>query len=248
MNIGLYQSAASLSSLERWQDAVAQNITSSQVTGYKKRTVEFTSLPMGEIQGNPRGKAGSGEAALFPKASYGINFQAGETQPTRRELDVALQGEGFLQVQLPDGKVGYTRTGEFHIKPDRTLVTRSGLPVMTEAGNPITLIQDGGELGITLDGSVSQGTNQLGKLAVFKFPDNSHLIPVSGGVFISPEGAPDAVKVEKPEILQGFLESSNVTPLREMVALVQIARAYEANQKILSNRDQMLSKTLESLG
>ena len=127
-------------------------------------------------------------------------------------------------------------------------MTRSGLPVLTESGSTITLLQQGGDLSITLDGSVSQGTNQLGRLAVVKFADSSQLIPLAGGVFFSPEGAPAATRVDNPEILQGYLESSNVTPLREMVALVQIARAYEANQKILTSRDQTLAKTLESLG
>jgi flagellar basal-body rod protein FlgF len=98
MNIGLYQSAASLSALERWQDAVTQNITSSQVSGYKKRTVNFAVATKGELQTDPNAKIGQGggQAMYFPKVGYGISFQQGETQPTRRDLDVALQGDGFL--------------------------------------------------------------------------------------------------------------------------------------------------------
>lgn len=246
MNIGLYQSAASLTALERWQDAVAQNITSSQVTGFKKRTVEFSGVQMGEINGGTN-KSPINQAGLLPKASYGINFQAGETTPTQRPLDVALQGEGFFEVQTPTGGRAYTRAGEFHIRPDRTLVTADGSTVLTDGGSPITLQPQGGEISIAQDGSLSQGDIQLGKLAVVRFADNSKLTPIGAGYFTAQPGVAP-LPVEKPQVLQGYLESSNVAPLREMVSLVQIARAYEANQKIITSRDQTLQKTLETLG
>jgi len=247
MNIGLYQSAASLSAIERWQDAVSQNITSSQVPGFKKRTVEFSGVNMGEQQFDAKGKIGSGQPSIFPKASYGINFQSGETTPTNRDLDVALQGEGFLQVALPDGTHGYTRAGSLHLRTDRTLVGSNDAPVLSEGGSPMTLLETGGEIRISADGSIMQGTASIGKLGVFKFADNAKLTPIGGGVFLSPAGnAPTAV--DNPEVLQGYLEGSNVMPLREMVSLVQIARAYEANQKVLTSRDQTAQKALESLG
>jgi flagellar basal-body rod protein FlgF len=247
MNIGLYQSAASLSALERWQDAVAQNITSSQVPGFKKRTVEFTGLPMGEMVTDEHAKLGDGQPALFPQASFGINFQSGETEPTRRELDVALQGEGFFQVQMPDGTMGYTRAGDLHARSDRTLVTSGDNPVLSEGGSPITLQQQGGELVINPEGSITQGGNSLGKLAVVKFADLSQLRPIGGGVFVAPSGM-TPTPVDKPQVLQGYLEGSNVTPLREMVSLIQISRAYEANQKIITSQDQTMGQTIDSLG
>jgi flagellar basal-body rod protein FlgF len=82
---------------------------------------------------------------------------------------------------------------------------------------------------------------------VQKFADPSRLIPTAGGFFITPAGmSPQAV--DQPELLQGYLESSNVTPLREMVDLVLISRAYEANQKIITTIDQQMQKTLDALG
>src|SRR6185436_60010 len=105
MNIGLYQSASALSALERWQDSVSQNITSSQTTGYRKRTVSFSTQAAGELQANPKARIGSegSKPMLFPKVNSSINFVSGETQPTRRELDAAIQGEGFFEIQRPDG-------------------------------------------------------------------------------------------------------------------------------------------------
>ena len=92
MNIGLYQSATALSALERWQDSVAQNITSSQTSGYRKRTVNFSALSAGELHTEKNSRVGgdTGMPLTFPKVNQGINFVIGETQPTRRELDVAV--------------------------------------------------------------------------------------------------------------------------------------------------------------
>ena len=249
MNIGLYQSASALSALERWQDNVAQNITSSQVTGYRKRTVDFTTDSAGSIQSDT-GAPGSQESSvpmLFPKVVSGINFTTGETQPTRRELDVAIQGDGFFEVQAPDGTKSYTRNGEFRLSSDRTLVDSTGAHVMSESGTPITLGSDEGDLVINQDGTIFQGGTSLGKLSVVKFADNNQLAPVAGGAFV-PTGGMTATQVEKPELLQGYLEGSNVTPLREMVDMVLISRAYEANQKIISTVDQTMQKTLDALG
>lgn len=248
MNIGLYQNAASLSALERWQDSVAQNIASSQMTGYRKRTVNFTAQAAGEIQGDSGTRLGrdAGVAMLFPKINAGINFADGDTQPTRRELDAAIQGDGFFEVQRPDGSRAYTRSGEFRIRPDRTLVTAAGDLVLTDAGSPITLQPRGGAVTISAEGVLAQGGVNLGRIAVKKFADNSQLVAHPGGMFVPGNGArPETAEVE---LLQGYLEGSNVTPMREMVDLVLISRAYEANQKIISSVDERMQKTLEALG
>jgi flagellar basal-body rod protein FlgF len=249
MNIGLYQSASSLSALEKWQDAVAQNITSSQVTGYRKRTVEFMAKSAGERQLDPKASPGSegGQSAVFPQATVGINFITGETQPTRRELDLAIQGEGFFEVQMPDGGRAYTRNGELHMRPDRTLVTTSDAEILTEGGTPVVLLPGGGPVSINADGTIFQGDTALGRLAVAKFANPAALTPIAGGMFLPSEGAGREI-VEKPVVMQGYLENSNVTPLREMVDLVVISRAYEANQKMITTIDQSMQKTLEALG
>jgi flagellar basal-body rod protein FlgF len=250
MNIGLYQSAASLSALERWQDVTTQNITAGQVNGYRKRTVEFSGISMGELQADPlKGKIGqgSGPASIFPVASFGINFQTGENFPTKRPLDLALEGEGYFELQIDEDTRGYTRVGAFHISPERQLVTSDGTPVLSAAGTPIKLLPDAGDLAIASDGTITQGSTPLGKLSIQKFPKDVELHPLSGGLFAAKEGV-EMTPVEKPLVLQGHLEGSNVTPLREMVALVQIARAYEANQKIITTQDQTLARALETLG
>jgi flagellar basal body rod protein FlgG len=249
MNIGLYQSAASLSALERWQETVAQNITSSQITGYRKRTIDFSTQEAGELQADPRKPVGhdAGFATLFPKVNTGINFTTGETQPTRRELDVAIQGDGFFEVQRPDGTHAFTRSGEFRLRNDRTLTTSAGDEVLSSGGAPITFMPEGGSVVINQDGTIFQGETPLGRLGVQRFADNARLVPTSGGYFVAAPGqTPEAV--EQPQLLQGYLEGSNITPLREMVDLVVISRAYEANQKMITTLDQQMQKALDALG
>ena len=249
MNIGLYQSAASLSALERWQDVVSQNITSSQNSGYRKRTINFSTEMAGELQTDAKAKIGrdAGMPTVFPKVNTGINFNFGETLPTRRELDVALQGEGFFEIQRPDGSKVYTRSGEFRMRPDRTIVTSGGDLVMSSTGNPMLLRAAGGAVVVNPNGTIQQGGAAIGKIAVVQFPDNAKLRPISGGFFLAPDGV-DPEAVPEPDLIQGYLEGSNTSSLREMVDLVLISRAYEANQKIITTVDEEMGKTLEALG
>ncbi len=249
MNIGLYQSASALSALERWQDSVSQNITSSQTTGYRKRTVSFSAQQAGELQTDPHARVGHDAAMpmFFPKVNTGINFINGETQPTRRELDAAIQGDGFFEIQREDGTKVYTRSGEFRMRTDRTLVTSSGNEVLSDSGSPIVMLAGGGALTINRDGTIFQGDTSLGKLSIQRFANTAQLIPIAGGYFAAAPGA-QPERVDEPELLQGYLEGSNVMPLREMVDLVLISRAYEANQKIITTVDQQMQKTLDALG
>ncbi|HEY3756999.1 MAG TPA: flagellar hook-basal body protein [Opitutaceae bacterium] len=246
MNIGMYQSAASLNALERWQDAVSQNITSAQVTGYRQRTVEFSASPTGEWDLNSADQGDESVPAQFPMAVPAINYTGGETTPTQRDLDVAIQGDGFFKIQAPDGTISYSRSGEFKIGMDHTISSGGG-QVMSTSDSPITLLPTAGKVVISPDGTVMQGSTVLGKLALEKFASNSDLIPVAGGTFIPKDGA-QPTAVEKPDLIQGYLEGSNVTPMREMVDMVVISRSYEANQKIIKSTDEQMQKTLDALG
>ncbi len=249
MNIGLYQSAASLSALERWQDAVSQNISAGQVPGYRGRTVSFSSQDNGQFKVGSDAAAGSGspQGASFPSATNGISFKPGELQPTGRPLDLAIQGTGFFQVQMPDGTHAYTRNGTFSQRSDGTLVDASNFPVLSDSGNPIVLSQAAGPATITKDGSVSQGDAQVARISVTSFSNTGALVPISGGLLLAGPTA-GAAPAENAGVTQGYIESSNVSPLFEMVNLVQVSRIYEANQKVISNADQRAQKTMDALG
>ena len=249
MNIGLYQSAASLSALEKWQDAVSQNITSGQVSGYRKRTVEFSAQTGGQWQLDSAANGGGDTtvAAIFPKASAGINFKGGDTSPTGRNTDLAIQGEGFFAIQSPDGSVAYTRNGQFEVRADRTIVAGNGGTLLSDSGSPIVLSAAGGNVTVNPGGNVMQGATTVGRIGLQKFSNQADLTPVGGGMFVPSNGA-QAQPVEQPDIIQGYLEDSNVTPMREMIDLVLISRSYEANQKVITSTDQQMQKSLDALG
>ncbi len=126
------------------------------------------------------------------------------------------------------------------------LVTTQGLEVLSEDGNPIQFPAQNGKLVVNADGTVRFGDSILGRIGVFKASNPSQLSSLSAGVFSAGPSA-GMKPAEKPEIQQGYLEASNTAPLREMVDLVNISRAYEANQKLIQTRDQAMGQTLEAL-
>lgn len=248
MNVALYQSAASLQALERWQDAVAQNITSNQVTGFKRRTVQVSGLQAGGISVDPRDGPDRSHplSGIFPRTSYGISFAAGENQPTQRNLDFAITGDGFFKLRDEAGQIFYSRAGQFSMRADRVLVSSGGYEVMGDGERPIELLPNGSPLEVMPDGQLRQGNEVIGRLEIELPADNRFLLPFSAGFFVAAAGA-EMIAVEEPFIQQGYLEASNIAPLREMIDLVSISRAYEANQKIIQSRDQLMERTLETL-
>lgn len=250
MNVGLYQSASSLTALERWQDVVTQNISSNQVTGYKRRVVEFHGTESKNFGADVdrSGPAGATAGrAVFPTTRYSIDFSKGENQVTRGNLDLALQGDGFFQLENAEGDFVYTRAGQFRITPERTIQNTGGDELLDAAGVPFQLLPGGGEIRIEQDGTLFQGGIPLGAVGVYAFEQENALVPIGGSLFAARADA-EPEPVANPVVIQGSVEGSNVKPLREMVDLVNIARAYEANQKIIQTSDEIMKRTLETLG
>ena len=108
-------------------------------------------------------------------------------------------------------------------------------------------MQAGGAISIDADGEISQAGQVIDTLAVSRFADPQKLEPLSGGVFL-PTADEAPLAAAGGSVMQGYIEGSNISPMREMIDLVSIARAYEANQKIISTRDQLLQRTLDTLG
>ena len=247
MNIGLYQGASSLAALERWQEMVSQNIGAASVPGFKKSEMSFEAV-LGGVQRNASG-GGFGKEVndSMPRQSTQISMIPGELRSTGNELDFAIQGAGFFQIQKPDGQTGYTRDGQFRLSPDRTIVTSQGFPVLGDGG-PITLRPGGGRVSINEEGTIVQGDTQVGKLAVYDFADPSKLRRMGDGLLGLSEPGVQPTTIERPMILGGSLESSNVSPLREMISLISISRAYEANQRLILANNETSEKAIQALG
>lgn len=246
MNIGLYQGAASMQALEQWQAAVSQNLAAATVPGYKKVDVDFDSVLGAKSTQSSLGSSNQNGTGAMPQATMRRDFSQGEMRATSLPENLAIQGKGYFQVQGPDGKPAYTRDGEFHRNATNALVTKTGLPVLGQGGQPIQFDPKKGAPIIGQDGRITQDSTEVGRVGVFTFDEGASQ-QLSGGL-LRPAQGKKASPVETPNVQSGFVESSNVSPLRSMVELITVQRAYEANQKAIGAHDQRLSSAIQILG
>ena len=246
MNIGIYQGAASLNACEKWQGILSQNIASASVPGFRKTEASFASVLADQQRMDNGGRSPKEFKGVMPSSVTQFSLQQGELRSTNNELDFAIQGEGFFQIQRPNGQNGYTRDGQFRLNPERVLVTRQGFPLLGEGG-PITLRPEGGRISINAEGSVIQGQQIVGKVAVYQIPGDQ-LERVGDGLLAPKDPAVQPGSIERPNVLNGYVEGSNVTPLNEMVNLIAVSRAYEASQRIITANDENADKAIQILG
>ncbi|MBN1404629.1 MAG: flagellar hook-basal body protein [Opitutales bacterium] len=236
---GIYQGSDALSSLERWQAAVSQNISNSSVAGYKAvgvgiSTAESSKVPDGEDFAAILAKQGT-----RPEAK--ICFDQGQIVPSGNPMDCAIDGDGFFQVQGDEGGTIYTRNGQFRLNSENAIVDISGRPVLGTAGT-ITVNPADGDVRVEEDGQVYQGETRVAKLALVSISDESALRPAGGGYVLDENSDAKAVDLEDARVVQGYYEASNVSPMREMISMITLSRAYEANQRIISNMDSLLGR------
>jgi flagellar basal-body rod protein FlgF len=249
MNVGLYSAAAAMNVNQRWLEATSENLAGQVVPGFKKEDVVFGSFNAGQIPAQYRNTApGQPKSYLYPIAAGGTNFSQGSMRRTEVPTDLAIDGKGFFVVELPGGQQGYTRDGEFHITPDGMMVTKEGLPVLSNNGPILIDPLSQARISIAADGTVRQGQNDLGKINVVEFSSPGDLTAASGGIFISRNGGPGPSESTESRIRQGYLESSNVSTVKEMSNMILAMRNYEANQKLIHTQDERLGKTIQSLG
>ncbi len=247
MNIGVYQGAASLAALERWQGIISENLAASAVPGFRKTEATFASVMGGTLRGGDGGRSGNSSQSVMPTAVSRINMQVGQVRTTGAEFDFAIEGPGFFQVQRPNGQTGFTRDGEFHVNSERTLVNKLGFPVLGDGG-PISLRPEGGRLSISADGSVVQGDQTIGRIAIQDFADPSVLKRIGDGLLGPSDPNVQPTPVAAPKVVSGALETSNVNGLQEMVSLITVSRAYEASQRVIQTSDENAGKAIQSLG
>jgi len=239
-------------------DVISNNLSNVNTTGYKKERVEFKDLLyetmdrayMLDGKGKPVNlQVGHGAAPFTTVKNYGI----GNFEKTDSPLDFSIDGEGFFTVMGPKGEVVYTRDGSFKISVSdqgEKLTTSDGYPVLDEAGSEIYINVDLDKLNVSNDGTFSYVDENgevvpLGqKLGIVKFPNRYGLESIGQNFYVqnSASGAavPDAEMGTLSVISQGFLESSNVQVVEEMVKLIVAQRAYEVNSKAIQSADEML--------
>ncbi len=216
------------------QQAVsAHNLANANTTGFKADITSFRALP---VLGD-----GMPTRAFVVDSTVGADMRAGVLQQTGRDLDVAVQGEGWIAVQSPDGSEAYTRNGSFQIGANGLLQTRNGLTVMGDAG-PIAVPPDA-QITIGKDGTISTIPNGqlpntvaiVGRIKLVNPPADT-LTKGGDGLFRLEDGgvAPADANVQ---VASGALESSNVNVVDSLVSLIDQARQFEMQMKLLRTAD-----------
>ena len=218
---------------EKRFEILTQNLANIATAGYKADVGLFeTVLVELGAQDSTEGSTDVMEVPVEQFAGLRVDFSPGPLKQTGNSLDVALLGEGFFAVETPDG-VRYTRRGGFMLNAEGQMVTSGGHVVQGQGG--AIALGGGGQISIDSQGNVALDRTPVGTLRVVTFPDKSRLEKLSGGLFRW-LGVPTAVTdVDKPTVVQGSLEMSNVSPLVSMTRMITVLRTYEANMKAVSS-------------
>ena len=219
------------------QAAVTNNLANVNSTGYRAeehrvRAVQVQSAAM---------QKGLSTRAFAVDASTHTNFTPGPMVSTGRPLDIAIQGDGWIALQMPDGSEAYTRNGSFELNVNGIVQTRSGIPVQGDGG-PISIPPDV-QLSIGVDGTISAlpesgAKNTVSVIGRFKLvnPPQADMVRGEDGLFRMRDREPAPVD-ERLTVVAGSLEGSNVNPAEQMVTMISLARQFEMQMKMLSTAD-----------
>jgi flagellar basal body rod protein FlgG len=244
MDVSLYSAAAAMNATERWQDMVADNLSSASIPGARQQEISFTAVQAGMLSSGA-GMPGAGFEIPFAGAS--TNFTQGELKPTGNSLDVATEGPGFFSVQMPDGSTAYTRDGEFKVNNQGQLSTKQGYPVAGVGGNIRVDPASSVPIHISADGVVSQGAENRGRIAVTEFGNMKALSMGSGGYFYADPQDGKAKPAVATNVRQGFVEASNTSPTLAMASLITSMRMFETNQKVMQMDSDRMTKEITDL-
>ena len=251
MNLSLYSAATGMEAQQLNLNTIANNLANVNTPGFKRSKIEFQDL----LYQRPRtAGAETGGGNILPTgievgngsrvAGTSKVFTQGQLTNSGEKLDIAIQGEGFFEVQRPDGTIGYTRDGSFKLNAQGQVVTVDGLPVLSgfqqiPAGSDITVSEDGQ---VTL---TSANGTQTFRLTMTRFANPAGLRSLGGNLYeeTAASGTPETGNPGENgfgRTLQGYVEASNVNIVEEMVNLIIAQRAYEINSKSVQSSDEML--------
>ena len=225
------------------QATTSHNLANGTTTGFRAQIDQFRAVP---VQG-----------AILPTRAFvvdsttGSDFRAGAIQHTGRELDVAVQGDGWIAVQAADGSEAYTRNGSLKINENGVLQTPNGLNVLGDGGplsippgRNIAMAKDG-TISLVPDGSTATGLTSIGRLKLVN-PPAADLARGDDGLFRLKSGKP-ADADPKVTVISGALESSNVNVVDEMVNMISLAREFEMHMKLLQHAENNDNKAAQLL-
>jgi flagellar basal-body rod protein FlgG len=235
-------------------DVTANNLANVSTTGFRRSRADFADLLYQNLRQPGAPNAQGGQAPAGIQVGSGVRpvatvrmLAGGETHETGNELDLAVEGDGYFAVSRPNGELGYTRAGNFQLDRDGQVVTHDGYPLEPA----ISIPPDAQSLTISEDGTVSvlqAGDTEpveVGRLELVMFPNEAGLESVGNNLFRQTAASGEPMSGPPGEegrgtLRQGYLESSNVQVVTEMIDLISSQRAYEVNSKVVSAADEMM--------
>lgn len=248
----MWSAASGMRAQQLHIDAIANNLANVNTTGFKRSTVSFQDLFYDELRaaGAPSSSGQTIPSGL--RIGHGVKlvgtrriFSPGKVAVTDRPLDLMIEGDGFFQVELPDGTLAYTRDGSLQLDAEGRVVTADGMPVVGfGAVEPDATAINVGTDG-TFSTTVAGGVNEKGQVSVFRFANPAGLRPLGRNLLVETAASGEAESGTPGEdgfgaLRQGALEMSNVQVVEEMVNLIAAQRAYEVNSKAIQASDDML--------
>jgi flagellar basal-body rod protein FlgG len=252
----LYTAASGMSAQQLNLDTIANNLANSSTTGFRQLSLEFQDMVYqnlvtpGAAQSQTTVAAGLQVGLGTLPAATEVIMTQGPLNQTNNPLDVAIEGGGFFQVQMPTGTIAYTRAGQFQLNNQGTIVTANGNPIIPTITVPanataVTITQYG-VVNATLPGQ--QNPSQLGQIELATFPNPGGLEAMGSNLLQPTLNSGDPV-LDIPggtqglgTLQQGYLENSNVDVVTMFVQMVLAQRAYEANSKVIKAADDMYSQ------
>ncbi len=241
-------------------EVISNNIANMSTTGFKRQRAEFQDLLYQDLRrvGSESSDAGTVVPAgvqlglgVQPAAVYRISEQ-GAMNITDNPFDVAINGKGFFQVELPSGDTAYTRSGAFQLSADGDLVTVDGYTIQPGITIPIdatsVTINDSGQVSVTLSGQVA--TQQVGQIELATFANEAGLQAIGDNLLLETTASGTAT-VGTPgttgfgSVKQGLLEASNVNVVTEITDLITAQRAYEMNSRVIQASDEMMQSVTQ---
>jgi flagellar basal-body rod protein FlgG len=258
----LYTAASGMIAQQMNLDNIANNLSNSSTAGFRQRRLQFSDLVYQNMV--MPGPAATQQTTVAAGLQVGLGTRAaaseviqlqGDVTNTGNPLDLTIQGQGFFQVTLPSGEIGYTRSGSFHMDSQGNVVTADGDPIEPS----ITIPTNATSVTIGSDGTVSvttpgqQAAQQVGTIQLAMFANSGGLNSVGGNLLLATTGSGDPI-VGSPggtdglgTIQQGYLEQSNVNVVQEFVEMIVAQRSYEANSRVVQAADEMF-QTINNLG
>jgi flagellar basal-body rod protein FlgG len=241
-HLGLLEALEAAQLMDRKLTVAANNLANVDTPGYKADGLAFIEVLMRKI--GPKYVKAYKETQQFIRKGQGV------LEYTGNPIHFAIVGDGFFKVQTPKG-IAYTRAGNFTLDTQRRLVTPEGYPVLAN-GTPVVvdpgmtregyITMENSKLQVSPEGILSIDMTEIGRLDVVTFDDYSKLKKIGENLYIS-EGAQE-IRAENYEIKQGYIERSNVNPIREMVSLIEIHRTFEAIQRSIRSWDEETEKLI----